>query len=174
MTFDLHKSIQILERTPSVLRTLLLDVHDDWLMNNEGPETFSPYDVVGHLIHGEKTDWVVRAKIILEHGLSKPFEPYDRFAQYEESKGKTLTQLLDEFEIVRAENIKWLTSCIITEEDLNKNGVHPSLGEVSLKNLLSTWVVHDLTHIAQITRVMAKQYKEEMGPWPQFFRILSF
>ncbi|MBS4063424.1 MAG: DinB family protein [Chitinophagaceae bacterium] len=174
MKFETNKSIQILEKTPSVLQALLENMDEDWVMNNEGPETFSPYDVVGHLIHGEKTDWVPRAKIILEHGVSKPFEPYDRFAQYEESKGKTIAQLLEEFELLRKQNIQWLQSLNLTNEDFEKKGMHPSLGAVSLKNLLSTWVVHDLTHIAQVTRVMAKQYKEEMGPWPQFFRILSF
>ena len=174
MKFETNKSIQILEKTPSVLQALLENMDEEWVMNNEGPETFSPYDIVGHLIHGEKTDWVPRAKIILDHGLSKPFEPYDRFAQYEESKGKTIAQLLEEFELLRKQNIQWLQSLNLTKEDFEKKGMHPSLGEVSLKNLLSTWVVHDLTHIAQITRVMAKQYKEEMGPWPQFFRILSF
>jgi DinB superfamily len=143
-------------------------------MNNEGPDTFSPYDVVGHLIHGEKTDWVVRAKIILEHGINKPFDPYDRFAQYEESKGKGLQELLDEFEAIRKENMNWLSSVQLTEDDLERKGKHPVLGEVTLRNLLSTWVVHDLTHIAQVTRVMAKQYIGEMGPWPQFFRILQF
>lgn len=174
MKFDLNKSYEILERTPAVLKTLLSSLHDDWIMNNEGPETFSPFDVIGHLIHGEKTDWAARTKIILEFGLSKPFVPWDRFAQYEESKGKTLIQLLNEFENVRKENIAWLKSLNLSESDLDKKGMHPKLGEVTLRNLLSTWVVHDLTHLAQITRVMAKQYKDEMGPWPEFFRILNF
>jgi hypothetical protein len=174
MQFDLAKSYQILERTPAVLKTLLSNLDDDWIINNEGPETFSPYDVIGHLIHGEKTDWAARTKIILEFGLSKPFVPWDRFAQFEESKGKTVTQLLDEFERIRKENVEWLKSLNLSETDLDKKGMHPKLGEVTLKNLLATWVVHDLTHIAQITRVMAKQYKEEMGPWPEFFRILNF
>lgn len=174
MNYNTDKSIEILERTPLVLKTLLSNLQDEWVMNNEGPETFSPYDVIGHLIHGEKTDWAVRARIILESGLSKSFTPYDRFAQQEESKGKSLLQLLDEFEAVRNDNVKWLKSLNLTEADLDKKGMHPSLGEVTLRNLLATWVVHDLTHIAQITRVMAKQYKEEMGPWPEFFRILSF
>ena len=174
MKFELDRSYQILERTPAVLKTLLNDLEKGWIINNEGPETFSPYDVVGHLIHGEKTDWAARTKIILEFGLSKPFVSWDRFAQFEESKGKTLSQLLNEFEKVRIENVKWLRSLKLTETDLDKKGMHPKLGEVTLRNLLSTWVVHDLTHIAQITRVMAKQYKEEMGPWPEFFRILSF
>ncbi|MGQ0738348.1 MAG: DinB family protein [Bacteroidota bacterium] len=174
MKFDLSSSYEILERTPAVLKTLLKDLSEGWIMNNEGPETFSPYDVIGHLIHGEKTDWATRAKIILEIGLSKPFTPWDRFAQYEESKGKNLQQLLDEFEAVRKENMTWFKSLNLTEADLDRKGMHPKLGEVTLRNLLSTWVVHDLTHIAQITRVMAKQYKEEMGPWPAFFRILNY
>ena len=174
MNYSKEQAIEILERTPAVLKSLLANISTDWVMNNEGPETFSPYDVVGHLIHGEKTDWVVRAKIILQHGVSRPFDPYDRFAQFEESKGKNLQQLLKEFEEIRKQNIAWLQSCQLTENDLERKGMHPVLGEVSLRNLLSTWVVHDLTHIAQITRVMAKQYKEEMGPWPEFFRILSF
>lgn len=174
MKFEIGKSIGILERTPAVLKTLLYNLHTDWIMNNEGPETFSPYDVVGHLIHGEKTDWRVRAAIILEYGTSKTFIPYDRFAQYRESEGKTLQQLLDEFETLRYENLAWLKSLHLSETDLDKKGLHPSLGEVTLRNLFSTWVVHDLTHIAQITRVMAKQYKDEMGPWPEYFRILNF
>jgi DinB superfamily len=174
MKFTADKSIEILEKTPAVLKTLLEGLSNEWVMNNEGPETFSPYDVIGHLIHGEKTDWAVRAKIILEFGLSKPFEPWNRFAQYEESKGKTLQQLLDEFEAVRKENLNWFNSLQLSEEDLERKGLHPVLGEVTLRNLLSTWVVHDLTHIAQITRVMAKQYTDEMGPWPEFFRILNF
>ena len=174
MKYDPEKSYQILERTPSVLKTLLSGLDDGWIMNNEGPETFSPYDVIGHLIHGERTDWAVRAKIILEFGLSRPFTPWDRFAQYEQSKGKTLEQLLNEFEAARKNNLSWIKSLDLTEADLEKKGMHPALGEVTLKNLLSTWVVHDLTHIAQITRVMAKQYREEMGPWPAFFRILDF
>jgi hypothetical protein len=174
MKYSLEKSYEILERTPAVLRSLLSNLDNDWIMNNEGADTFSPYDVIGHLIHGEKTDWAVRAKVILEFGLSKTFTPWDRFAQFQESKGKTLQQLLDEFETERKENLVWLKSLNLSEEELDKKGVHPKLGEVTLRNLLATWVVHDLTHIAQITRVMAKQYKEEMGPWPEFFRILNF
>lgn len=174
MKYSLEKSYEILDRTPGVLKILLAGLPEDWIMNNEGPDTFSPYDVIGHLIHGEKTDWMTRVKMILEHGISKTFISWDRFAMYEESKGKTLQQLLDEFEAVRKENMRWLKSLNLTEADLDKQGMHPKLGEVTLRNLLATWVVHDLTHIAQITRVMAKQYKEEMGPWPEFFRILSF
>ncbi len=174
MQYSITRSLEILERTPAVLQSLLAGLPDDWVMPNEGPETFSPYDVIGHLIHGEKTDWVVRAKMILEFGNTRTFERYDRFAQYEESKGKSLQKLLDEFAAIRKENMNWFKALNLTEGDLNRKGMHPVLGEVTLRNLLATWVVHDLTHIAQVTRVMAKQYKTEMGPWPEFFRILNF
>lgn len=174
MKYNTEKSTEILERTPLVLKSLLTGLHEDWVMNNEGPETFSPYDVLGHLIHGEKTDWPVRIKIILEHGGTKPFPAYDRFAQYEESKGKSLQQLLDEFEKLRMENVQWFKSLNLTETVLDKKGMHPKLGEVTMRNLLACWVVHDLTHIAQVTRVMAKQYKEAIGPWSEFFRVLNF
>jgi DinB superfamily len=174
MQYSLERSYEILERTPAVLQALLAGLHDDWTMNNEGPETFSPYDVIGHLIHGEKTDWTARTKMILEFGNTKTFERWNRVAMYEESEGKSLQQLLDEFAAIRKENMIWFRSLGLTETDLDKKGMHPVLGEVSLRHLLATWVVHDLTHIAQITRVMAKQYKEEMGPWPEFFRILNF
>ena len=174
MKYSLERSYEILDRTPGVLQALLSGLPDDWVIPNEGPETFSPYDVIGHLVHGEKTDWTVRTKMILEFGNTKTFERYDRFAQYEESKGKSLQQLLDEFAAIRKENMIWFKALNLTEDDLDRQGMHPVLGDVTLKNLLATWVVHDLTHIAQITRVMAKQYKTEMGPWPEFFRILNY
>ena len=174
MQFNLNNAYEILERTPSVLKTLLTEISDDWSMSNEGPETFSAYDVIGHLIHGEKTDWRERATMILEYEESKTFVPYNRFAQVEGSKGKSLQQLLAEFEELRIANLKWLQSLKLTETDLDKKGMHPGLGQVTLRQLLSTWVIHDLTHIAQVARVMAKQYKEEMGPWIEFFRIMNF
>ncbi|HQY11324.1 MAG TPA: DinB family protein [Ferruginibacter sp.] len=174
MKYNFERSYEILDRTPAVLQALLAGLSDDWIMPNEGPETFSPYDVVGHLIHGEKTDWTARAKMILEFGNTKTFERWDRTAMYEASKGKTMQQLLDEFAILRKENMNWFRSLNLTEADMDRKGMHPVLGEVTLRNLLATWVAHDLTHLAQIARVMAKQYKEEMGPWPEFFRILSF
>ena len=174
MLYSLEKSYEILARTPAVLNALLAGVSEEWVMNNEGPETFSPYDVVGHLVHGEKTDWIVRIKIILEYGNSRTFDLFDRFAQYKDSEGKTLLQLLDEFEQLRKENIHWLKSLNLSASDLDKTGIHPVLGEVTMRHLLATWAVHDLTHIAQITRVMAKQYKKEIGPWTDFFRILNF
>ena len=173
MDYSIEKSYEILTNTPKVLTALLSHLSEEWLMNNEGEDTFSPFDVVGHLLHGEKTDWIARTKIILEHGTSSSFVPWDRFAQYEESKGKNIHQLLEEFSAKRIENINWLKSLNLTKDDLGKKGMHPKLGEVTLRNLLSTWVVHDLTHIAQITRVMAKQYKTEMGPWVEFFRIMQ-
>lgn len=174
MKFELKKSVEVLERTPVVLKALLENLSEEWIKNNEGPDTFSPFDVIGHLIHGEKTDWVVRAKLILESLSPQEFVPWDRFAQFEESKGKTIQQLFEEFKKVRMENLQWLKAACISDTDLDKEGIHPVLGNVTLKNLLTTWVVHDLTHIAQITRVMAKQYTSEMGPWPEFFRILKF
>ena len=174
MQYSLERSYEILERTPAVLQSLLAGLSNDWIMPNEGPETFSPYDVVGHLIHGEKTDWTARMKMILEFGNKKTFERWNREAMYEESEGKTLQQLLAEFALLRKENMIWFRSLNLLEADFDRKGMHPVLGEVTLRNLLATWVVHDLTHIAQITRVMAKQYKEEMGPWPEFFRILNF
>lgn len=174
MYYNQEKSIEILERTPEVLKTLLSGLHADWIINNEGPETFSPYDVIGHLIHGEKTDWRDRTMMILDYGVSKTFEPYDRFAQQRESKGKTIGQLLDEFTLLRKKNMEWFSSLQLTGAELDKQGMHPVLGPVTLRQLLSTWVIHDLTHISQITRVMAKQYKEEMGPWLEFFRVMSF
>jgi len=174
MQYDHTKSLKILKRTPSVLYALLDDLDIEWVMNNEGADTFSPYDVVGHLVHGEKTDWAPRIKMILDHGTAKSFEVFDRFAMYEESKGKTMQQLLNEFEALRKQNITWFKSLDLQESDYDRKGMHPQLGEVTLRNLVATWVVHDLTHVAQITRVMAKQYKTEIGQWVEFFRILSF
>ena len=172
MKFNLNKSIEILSRTPDVLNTLLSGLSDDWVIHNEGGETWSPYDVIGHLIHGEKTDWIARTKIILSSG-NKKFEPFDRFAQFKESKGKTLQELLDEFAALRNENLKTLKSFEIDEKKLTLEGIHPELGNVTLKEHLSTWVTQDLIHIAQISRVMAKQYKEEIGPWIKYFRLMK-
>lgn len=174
MKFALDQAIVILQRTPGTIKSLIENLGENWTNANEGPETFSPFDVVGHLIYGEKTDWVVRAKIILQGTNQKTFEPFDRFAQERESKGKSLNQLLTEFEFLRNENFYWLNEQNLSTKDLERTGIHPTLGAVSLKHLLACWVVHDLTHIAQITRVMAKQYKDEIGPWTEFFRILNF
>lgn len=173
MKFDLEKSIDILERTPKVLNTMLSGLSEDWIQVNEGPETWSPYDIIGHYIQGEKKDWISRAKIILTEGGDKEFSPFDRFAQFEESKGKTLEQLLQEFQDLRTSNIIELKNLKISQDQLDLEGVHPSFGKVSLRELLSTWVVHDLNHISQISRVLANQYKEEVGPWNAYLRILN-
>lgn len=172
MKYNIDKAIEILERTPQVLNDLLLNLSNEWTSGNEGPNTWSPFDVVGHLIHGEKTDWIPRTKIILKYGLERPFEPFDRFAQYEVSKGKTMNELLTEFEDLRKENIEEFNSLPI-QKNLDKKGKHPELGEVTLRNLLSSWVVHDLGHISQITRAMAKQYTQEVGIWTQYMGILN-
>ena len=173
MKFSINQAIDILERTPKVIRSLLLNISDDWSSNNEGGETWSPYDVVGHLIYCEKADWILRAEIILSDNANKEWEPFDRFAHFEESKGKSLTQLIEEFEQRRNENLLRLKSKGLNEQDLQKTGIHPAFGMVTLSQLLSTWVVHDLNHIAQISRVMAKQYKEEVGPWVAYLKILQ-
>ena len=142
-------------------------------MANEGENTWSPYDVVGHLIHGENTDWLPRTKIILQQGADTAFVPYDRFAQFENSKGKSLQELLSEFKILRKANIDELKYLNIGSEELKLTGIHPEFGGVTLKQLLSAWVVHDLGHIVQISRVMAKQYKEETGPWTKYLKVLN-
>ena len=173
MRFSIHQSIEILERTPVVLQHLLENLSAEWTVNNEGGDTWSAYDVLGHLIHGDKTDWLPRAELVLSENVEKRFQPFDRFAQFENSKGKTLKQLLHDFEEVRNTSIERLKSLNITERDLEKTAVHPTFGEVTLSQLLSTWIVHDLDHISQIARVMAKQYKNEVGPWIEFLKILK-
>ncbi|CCH55753.1 hypothetical protein BN8_05038 [Fibrisoma limi BUZ 3] len=173
MTFSLDRSIELLERTPNVFKIMLLGLSADWTATNEGGDTWSPYDVLGHLIHGERTDWIPRAEVILAENADKTFTPFDRFAQFEESMGKSLAQLLDEFAAVRSQNLDRLRAFNLTDQDLDKKGVHPALGEVTLSQLLATWVVHDLNHIAQISRVMAYQYKNEVGPWIEYLRILN-
>lgn len=173
MTFNLDKSIEILERTPSTLQLLLKDLSDEWTMSNEGPDTFSPFDVLGHLIHGERTDWIPRLEIILSDKTDKTFATYDRFAQFEESKGKSINQLLEEFKQIRQQNIVLLRFKNLSENDFSKTGIHPKFGTVTLSQLIATWTVHDLSHIAQITRVMSKQYKEEVGPWINYLGILT-
>jgi len=173
MTFDINKSIEILERTPAVIETLLSGLSSDWIENNEGENTWSPYNILGHLIHGEKTDWIPRAKIILSDLTDKTFIPFDRFAQLNEDQTRPIQELFKEFKTLRLENINTLRSFPLTTENLAKKGIHPALGEADLKSLLSTWVVHDLGHIAQISRVMAKQYQSEVGPWSKYLTILK-
>ncbi len=173
MEFNLTESIQILGKTPLVISTMLKNLPEAWIKTNEGGDTWSPYDVVGHLIHGERTDWIPRALIILSEVADKTFEPFDRFAQFENSKGKSLDELLTEFGQLREENLQKLKALNIDEKALLKIGIHPEFGPVTLKQLLSAWVVHDLGHINQITRVMAKNYKIEAGPWTKYLSILQ-
>lgn len=173
MKFNFNKALEILERTPEVLETMLNGISKEWNINNEGEGTWSAYDIVGHLIHGEKTDWIPRMDIILSSNSNKDFEPFDRFAQLKESSGKNLSQLLGEFKVLRKKNIEYLLARNLNEANLIQEGIHPSFGSVTLSELLSTWVVHDLNHIAQISRVLAKQYITEVGPWKEYLRILN-
>lgn len=173
MRFDLELSIDVLRRTPTVLRELLGNVDEAWSGAAEGPETFSPFDVVGHLIDGEETDWIPRGRIILASGPHPAFEPYDRFRHRSRNAQRSLASLLAEFERLRAANLDELRSWNLTEAQLDLPGEHPGLGRVTLRQLLAAWVVHDLGHIAQVTRVMAKQYAEEIGPWVPFLPIVT-
>jgi len=173
MHSTLNKSIEILERTPGVLHAMLQGLSADWIAVNEGPGTWSAYDIVGHLIHGEITDWMPRASIILSAATDKSFAVFDRFAQFNASKGKSLLQLLEEFEQLRKSNMTILRSKNIQEDQLQQKGIHPAFGAVTLSQLLATWVVHDLNHIAQICRAMAGHYKEDVGPWTAYLKILQ-
>ena len=173
MSFDLDASIEVLSRTPGSITALLSGLGDEWTAGNEGEATFSPFDVVGHLIDGEETDWIPRAQIILAQGDNPTFAPYDRFRHYERNRGRTLASLLDEFARLRAANLDLMRSWKLTTADLQLTASHPSLGIVTLSQLLAAWVVHDLGHIAQISRVMAKQYRDEAGPWIAFLPVLT-
>lgn len=173
MSFQLDEAVAVLERTPATFRALLAGLPDVWVTCDEGPETFSPFDNVGHLIHGERTDWIARARIILAQAAERRFEPYDRFAQVRESAGKSLADLLDEFAALRAENLSTLRGWNLTERELELEGEHPELGTVSLRQLLATWAAHDLGHIAQTTRVMAKRYREAVGPWRAYLPVMD-
>ena len=173
MEFNLDRTIEILERTPGTLRGLLGGLPEAWTSPNEGPETFSAFDNVGHLIHGERTDWIPRARIILAQGPNRRFEPYDRFAQKRESQGKSLAELLDEFARLRADNVTILRGWRLTNVQLDLQGEHPELGAVTLRQLFATWTAHDLGHVAQIARVLAKQYREAVGPWRAYLPVLD-
>lgn len=173
MRFDLQHGREILARTPWVLSAMLDELSPAWVEGNEGPDTWSPFDVVGHLIHGERTDWTVRARSILEHGEGRTFEPFDRFAMFEASRGRTLGELLAEFATLRQSSLEQLDALGIGEHDLDRKGVHPELGVVTLRQLLATWVAHDLGHLAQVARVMARQYADEVGPWREYLPILE-
>ena len=172
MEFSIENSVPILRNTPSVLRAITKDLPDDWLYSNEGGDTWSVYDIVGHLLHGELTDWIARLEKVLSAN-DKEFIPFDRFAQFTESKDKSLAQLLDEFEEARNRNVTILLMKNIGPELHNEEGIHPAFGKVKLSQLLATWTAHDLGHIGQIARVMAKQYKGAVGPWVEYLRILQ-
>jgi hypothetical protein len=173
LPFSLDEATALLARTPLLLDVWLRGLPEGWLDGNEGGESWSPYVVVGHLIHGEKTDWMPRLQRILEHGESVPFDFYDRFAQFRDSAGKSIGELLDEFSARRAENLRQLTALGLTEADLDRPGKHPSLGPVTVRQLLATWVAHDYDHVIQIARVMANQYADEVGPWRAYLRVIS-
>jgi hypothetical protein len=173
MHFTLDQAIAILSRTPLTLKSMLTELPSEWIFSNEGDKTWSPFDVVGHLIHGEQTDWLPRLKMILEFGEARAFEPFDRFAQMEVSKGRTVAELLDTFEGLRSDNIRELRELKLDAEDLHRTGTHPELGTVTLEELIATWVVHDLDHIVQITRILAKQYEGAVGPWKAYLKVLK-
>jgi hypothetical protein len=173
MTFDLDLSLDVLARTPATMHALLGGLAEPWTRGTEGPKTFSPFDVIGHLIDGEETDWIPRARLILARGDDPLFQPYDRFRHWTRNADRSLPSLLDEFARLRAENLAQLRSWQLTAADLDLPGRHPALGLVTLRQLLATWVVHDLGHIAQVVRVMAKQYYEEVGPWLQYLPVLT-
>ena len=171
--FDLANAIEVLERTPAAFRALLAGLPEAWTAPNEGADTFSAFDNLGHLVHGERTDWIPRARIILEHGRARPFDAFDRFAHSHESRGKSVHDLLGELELLRAQNLETLRTWRLTARQLGLEGEHPALGRVTLAQLLATWVVHDLGHLAQTSRVMAKQYRDEVGPWRAYLPILD-
>jgi len=169
--FVMDEAVAILAQTPATLDALLRGLPDTWTTAHQGGATWSPYDVVGHLIHGERADWIPRARIILEHGEDRAFEPFDRLAQLEESRGKSLADLLDEFAARRAESLRALEAMALTGSDLDRRGCHPAFGPVTLRQLIATWVAHDLDHVMQIARVLGSQYADEVGPWRAYLRV---
>ena len=173
MDFQLLHARPVLERTPAVMRSLLLDLPAEWTSGNEGPNTWSPYDVVGHLIHAERADWIPRVEHILQHGDLVGFPPFDREAMFSASAGRSLSELLDEFASLRKISLECLDALDLTDADLARTGRHPEFGVVTLAQHLSTWVVHDLTHVNQIVRVMAKQYGDAVGPWRAYLSVLK-
>ncbi len=173
MNFTFEDALPVLSRTPAVLRSLLADLPESWIRATESPDTWSPFDIVGHLIHGERTDWIPRTELLLAHGESRPFTPFDRFAQFKDSQGKSLRELLDTFTELRAQNVDRLESLRLTPADLERRGRHPELGPVTLGQLLATWVAHDLNHLGQIARVMGKQYTDAVGPWRAYLPMLG-
>ncbi len=173
MAQDLEQTTALLARTPAALDAILRDLPEAWTLRNEGENSWSAFDIVGHLIHGERTDWMPRVKMVLEFGESQTFRPFDRWGQVRESRGKSLDQLLDEFARLRAENLDELRGLNLRREDFERRGRHPALGVVSLSELLATWAIHDLTHLHQISRVMAHQYRDAVGPWSAYLGVLQ-
>lgn len=173
MEFRFSHAVPVLRRTPGVLRELLQDLPDEWTRAVEGPGTWSPYDVVGHLIHGERTDWIPRVEHLLRHGDAVAFPPFDREGMFRESKGRSLAELLDVFAALRGESLSRLAALGLTDADLTRVGRHPDFGVVTLGQHLATWVAHDHAHISQIVRVMARQYTDAVGPWRAYLRILQ-
>lgn len=173
MKFQIEQAIEILSRTPETVKSLLGNLSDEWTASENDKENWSPFDIVGHYIHAEETDWILRAEIILKQGANPTFEPFDRFAQFENSKEKTLGELLETFAEKRQESLGTLKSWHLTDEQLQLEGNHPELGKVNLEQLISTWVVHDLTHIRQIVTVLAKKYAENVGVWKEYLSILK-
>ncbi|HUQ89890.1 MAG TPA: DinB family protein [Vicinamibacterales bacterium] len=173
MDFELAAGIPVLERTPRALTAMLSGLPPAWTDATEGPDTWSPYVVIGHLIHGERTDWIPRARIILAQGADRRFTPYDRFAQFRESEGKSLTDLLEEFARLRTANLDVLNGWHLTPAQLALTGEHPALGSVTLRQLLATWVAHDLGHVVQVGRVMARQYRDAVGPWRAYLSVME-
>jgi hypothetical protein len=171
--FNPAEAIALLSRTPATLDALLRGMPNIWAHSNEGENTWNAFDIVGHLIAGERTDWMPRLRILLEHGEARPFDPFDRFAQSRESQGKSLEQLLDEFGRLRKENLTALQALNLQPQDLSRRGRHPALGTVTLSQLLATWAVHDLTHLHQLSRVMAHQYRDAVGPWSVYLGVLQ-
>jgi len=171
--FNLAEAIALLTRTPATLDALLRGLPDLWAHSNEGKDTWSAFDIVGHLIVGERTDWMPRLRIILEDGEARPFHPFDRFAQSKASQGKSLEQLLDDFASLRRENLAALQALNLQHQDLTRRGRHPALGTVTLSQLLATWAIHDLTHLHQLSRVMAHQYRDAVGPWSAYLGVLQ-
>lgn len=169
---ELEKSIEVLERTPNVLNALLTGISDFWSLSNYGEKTFSPFDVVGHLIEAEQSNWMTRVRVILESGTDKIFPPFDRYAMFETSQGKSMDELLTKFALARAASLQALRALNLTPELLQVTGTHPEFGKVTLSQLIATWVVHDLGHLHQIAKAMAYQYRDDVGPWREYLTIL--
>lgn len=173
MEFNLTKTVAVLKRSPAVVDSLLRGLPECWTQSNEGGDSWNAFDIVGHLVHAEQTDWMVRARIILTEGEARAFDPFDRLAQRKASQGKSLDQLLDEFARLRKENLAALDAMNLKTKDLQRRGRHPALSSVTLSELLATWAVHDLTHLHQLSRVMAHQYRQAVGPWSAYLGVLQ-